>query len=84
VTETDAEFLARMQREFDADDAPYDEDWQKLINLAHRGVGAEALRARVVELEEALEQIAGCEPYMVGEWVIILARAALAKTGESA
>lgn len=35
-SETVAEFLARMQREFDADDAPYQEDWQKLINLAEQ------------------------------------------------
>ena len=28
-------------------------------------------------LRAALEQIAGCEPYMIGEWAIILARAAL-------
>jgi len=33
--------------------------------------------AEIERLRAALEQIAGCEPYMIGEWAIILARAAL-------
>jgi hypothetical protein len=33
--------------------------------------------AEIERLRAALEQISGCEPYMIGEWAIILARAAL-------
>lgn len=36
-----------------------------------------ALKADNERLRAALEQIACCEPYMIGEWAIILARAAL-------
>lgn len=37
--------------------------------------------AEIERLRAALEQIAGCEPYMIGEWAIILARAALKDGG---
>lgn len=39
----------------------------------------EDLQWENARLRAALEQIAGCEPYMIGEWAITLARAAVAE-----
>ena len=54
TSETDAEFVERIKREWDGDNVPCVEDFDQLIALARRGAEA---AARIEQLEAALKPL---------------------------